>query len=330
MTILVTGGAGYIGSHIVHLLRDLGRRCVVLDDLSRGFPEAVPGDVPLVVGGIQDRDLVRRTIREHGIIAAMHLAASVAIPDSLRDPLATFRNNTCNTLAFLEACLSAGVRKVIFSSSAAVYGASSAGAIVESAPTLPINPYGWSKLMAEALVEGLGANSTLGYVMLRYFNVAGSDPWLRTGLRHKDGAHLITVAAEVAAGRRQYLPIYGTDYPTKDGTCVRDFVHVWDISNLHVRALDYLLGERPSAVLNCGYGRGSSVLDVVQAFEGILGEKLSVRPQGRRDGDAPVVVANADKARALLGWEPQLDRLESIVESTRAWERSRHAASRRP
>jgi UDP-glucose 4-epimerase len=320
MTVLITGGAGYIGSHIAHFLSDSGRECVVLDDLSHGSREAVPAGIRLVVGKIEHKELVHRIIREHKVTAVMHLAGSVAVAESFTDPLACYRNNVCGTVAVLEACISAGIRNVVFSSSAAVYGNASGSAISETTPASPASPYGWSKVMSEAIFEGLGSGANLSYAILRYFNVAGSDPELRTGARNASNAHLIKIASEVAVGRREYLPIYGADYPTKDGSCIRDFIHVWDLAKLHSLSLQYLLDGNASVVLNCGYGQGASVLEVVKAFGRAMKEELPVRFEPRRAGDVPVVIADAGKARDLLRWKPQFDSIDAIVDSALAWE----------
>lgn len=323
MTILVTGGAGYIGSQIAYRLVDLNYAPVILDDLSTGFREALPAGVPLIVGSIEDLGLVRQLLREHRVEAVMHLAGSSVVEDSMRDPIKYLRNNASATIALLQACLAENVSRFIFSSSASVYGSTSTGAIKEDAPKLPINPYGWSKLIAEMAIETLSAVTKLDFVVLRYFNVAGADPDLRTGHRGKNATTLVHVASEVATGRRPYLPIHGSDYPTGDGTCIRDFIHVWDIAELHVLALEHMLRGGPSAVLNCGYGRGFSVLDVVRGFERVLGAELSTRLEARRIGDPAIVFSDATLARNLLRWSPRFDSIDAIIQSAVAWQRTR-------
>lgn len=320
MAVLVTGGAGYIGSQIVHRLTDLAYASVVLDDLSTGFREAVPAGVPLIVGTIEDQDLVRHVMREHRIEAVMHLAGSSAVEESVRDPIKYLRNNTSATISLLKACVAEDIRRFIFSSSAAVYGNASEGAIKEESPKGPVSPYGKSKLMAEMAIATLSEVTRFDFVVLRYFNVAGSDPDLRTGDRRKSATHLVQVASEVAAGRRPYLPIYGSDYPTRDGSCIRDFVHVWDVAELHVLALEHLLRGGSSVVLNCGYGRGVSVLDVVGAFHRVLGSELCTRLEARRIGDPAVVFSDATLARDLLRWKPRFDSIDAIVRSAVEWE----------
>jgi len=323
LTILVTGGAGYIGSQIAYRLVDLNYAPVILDDLSTGFREAVPAGVPLIVGSIEDLGLVRQLLREHRVEAVMHLAGSSVVEESMRDPIKYLRNNASATIALLQACLAENVSRFIFSSSASVYGSTSTGAIKEDAPKLPINPYGWSKLIAEMAIEALSAVTKLDFVVLRYFNVAGADPDLRTGHRGRNATTLVHVASEVATGRRPYLPIHGSDYPTSDGTCIRDFIHVWDIAELHVLALEHLLRGGRSAVLNCGYGRGFSVLDVVRGFERALGAELCTRLEARRIGDPAIVFSDATLARNLLRWTPRFDSIDAIIQSAVAWQRTR-------
>ena len=325
MTVLITGGAGYIGSQIAFRLADLGHASVVLDDLSTGSSEAVPEGVPLIVGSIEDLDLVRRLMCEHRVEAVMHLAGSSVVEESMRDPIKYLRNNASATIALLQACSAENVHRFIFSSSASVYGNASTGSIKEDAPKLPINPYGWSKLIAEMAIETLSEVTQLDFVVLRYFNVAGADPDLRTGHRGKNATTLMHVASEVATGRRPYLPIHGSDYPTSDGTCIRDFIHVWDIAELHVLALEHLLRGGARAVLNCGYGRGFSVLEVVRAFERVLGTQLRTRLEARRIGDPAIAISDAALVRKLLRWTPRFDSIDAIIRSAVEWERRRQA-----
>jgi UDP-glucose 4-epimerase len=321
MTILVTGGAGYIGSHMVHALLDAGERVVVLDNLSTGFDWAIPPGVPAIVGDAGDARLVDALIAEHGISSIMHFAASVVVPESVADPLKYYRNNTCASRTLLEHSLRAGVAHVVFSSTAAVYGIPADGEASEDSPTVPINAYGTSKLMTEWMLRDVAAVNPLRYVALRYFNVAGSDPQGRIGQATPRATLLTKVACEVAVGRRPYLSIFGTDYPTPDGTGVRDYIHVEDLAAAHLKALEYLRGGGESTTLNCGYGRGYSVRELVTTVEKLAGHPIEKREAPRRPGDPPTLVARATRVRDVLGWTPQHDDLEKIVASSLAWER---------
>ena len=265
MTILVTGGAGYIGSHMVHELVDAGEPVVVLDNLSTGFRFLVPGKVPFVAGSTGDRELVEQTIVRHGVTAIIHFAASIVVPDSVRDPLGYYRNNTMNTCALLDVAIKARVQQFIFSSTAAVYGNAEHVPVREDAATAPISPYGSSKLMSEIMLHDAGAAHGLRFVILRYFNVAGADPKLRTGQSSPAATHLIKVACEAALGKRPKIDVFGTDYPTPDGTCIRDYIHVSDLARAHSAALAYLRRDGASATFNCGYGHGASVFQVIDA-----------------------------------------------------------------
>jgi UDP-glucose 4-epimerase len=318
-SILVTGGAGYIGSHVALQLRERGERVVILDDLSRGFRQAVL-DTPLVVGKVGDRDTVRKLLMSHGVDTVMHFAAYTIVPESVSEPLKYFANNTCSTRTLLECCLEAQVRHFVFSSSAAVYGIPSDGVAAESTPTAPINPYGTSKLMSEWMLAALSAASPLTYAALRYFNVAGSDSSARIGQSTPNATLLVKVACEVAVGRRPYVAIFGTDYPTADGTGVRDYIHVEDLAGAHVDALSYLRGGGACTTLNVGYGHGYSVRQVLASVERVSGKRLTVREEPRRAGDPPALVARAERIRAELGWQPRLDDLDTIVRSAYAWE----------
>jgi UDP-glucose 4-epimerase len=320
-TILITGGAGYIGSHVVLKLREEGERVVVLDDLSRGFRRAVL-DAPLVVASTGNRDQVLRTLGAHDVDTVMHFAASTIVPESVQDPLRYYRNNTCSTHTLLECCLEAGVRNFVLSSTAAVYGTPADGVAAEDTPTQPINPYGTSKLMSEWILRDVAAASSLRYVSLRYFNVAGSDIGGRIGQATRGATLLIKVACEVAVGRRPHVAIFGTDYPTPDGTGVRDYIHVEDVAAAHVAALHYLREGGTSTVLNAGYGHGYSVLEVLASVERVAGKPLPVREEPRRSGDPSTLVARADRIRIELGWQPRLDDLDSIVRSALQWEQS--------
>jgi UDP-glucose 4-epimerase len=321
MTVLVTGGAGYIGSHMVYELADAGERVVVLDNLSTGFDWAVAKGVKLVVGETGDQALVARLIRTHGIDAIIHFAASIVVPDSVRDPLGYYRNNTMNSRALIECAVKGGVRHFIFSSTAAVYGNPAEVPVQEDAPTLPISPYGWSKLMTEIMLRDAGNAHGLQHVILRYFNVAGADPKLRTGQSTKAATHLIKVAAEAALGLREKLDVFGDDYPTPDGTCIRDYIHVSDLVRAHADALRYLRSGAPSLTLNCGYGHGFSVLEVIDAVKRVAGADFKVDIAPRRPGDPAAIVAHSQRAREKLGWQPRYDDLPTIVRDALAWER---------
>jgi UDP-glucose 4-epimerase len=319
-TILVTGGAGYIGSHVLLQLLARGERVVVIDNLYTGFRQAVR-DAPLVVGDIGDRELLARVLREHDVDTVMHFAAHTIVPESVRDPLKYYRNNSCATRSLLETCAQHGVRSLVFSSTAAVYGIPAGGIAAEDSPPAPINPYGSSKLMSEWMLRDLAAASDLQYVSLRYFNVAGSDPQGRIGQATRAATLLIKVACEAAVGKRDHVSIFGTDYDTPDGTGVRDYIHVEDLARAHLDALDHLRGGAGSLVLNCGYGHGYSVRQVLESVQRLAGTTLQIREQPRRAGDPPVLIAHAQRIRSALGWTPRLDNLDAIVDSSLRWER---------
>ncbi len=321
MTILVTGGAGYIGSHMVHELVDAGEPVVVLDNLSTGFRFLIPGSVPFVPGSTGDRELVAKTIARHGITAIIHFAASIVVPDSVSDPLGYYRNNTMNTCTLLDAAIEAGVKQFIFSSTAAVYGNAEQTPVREDAVTLPISPYGSSKLMSEIMLHDTGKAHGLRFVVLRYFNVAGADPKLRTGQSTAGATHLIKVACEAALGKRPRIDVFGTDYPTPDGTCVRDYIHVSDLARAHSAALAHLRRGGESATFNCGYGHGASVLEVIDSVRRASGHDFPVEICGRRPGDPAALVANVDRIRSTLDWRPQFQDLDTIVAHAFAWER---------
>src|ERR1051326_1718302 len=325
MTILVTGGAGYIGSQMVHQLADAGERVVVLDDLSTGFDWAIGRTVPTVVGDVGDAALLARLLAEHDVSAIMHFAGSVVVPESVADPLRYYRNNTANSRNLIEAAARGGVEHFVFSSTAAVYGEPDRVPIAEDAPTRPMSPYGSSKLMTEIMLRDAARAHGFRYLILRYFNVAGADPQLRTGQSTRGATHLIKVAAETALGLRPKLEIYGTDYPTPDGTCIRDYIHVADLAAAHSDALRYLRNGGESLTLNCGYGRGFSVREVIDAVKRASGVDFRVEAAARRPRDPARVAAAADRARALLGWRPRLDDLSTIVAHALAWERKRMA-----
>lgn len=320
-TILVTGGAGYIGSHVVKQLGARGESVVVLDNLSTGFADAVLyGE--LVVGDTGDRQLVLQLLRDHGIGTVMHFAAHTVVPESVSDPLKYYRNNTANTLSLLECCQQAGVDHFIFSSTAAVYGIPEGGIAHEHTPTAPINPYGMSKLMSESMLRDTAAASKLRHVTLRYFNVAGSDPEGRIGQSTAQATLLLKVACEAAVGIRPHVAVYGVDYPTADGTGVRDYIHVEDLADAHIKALDYLRSGGESTTLNCGYGHGYSVREVLRIVEEVNGASLKIREEPRRAGDPPTLIANAEQIRTTLGWTPRFDDLREIVRTSLAWERT--------
>ena len=318
--ILVTGGAGYIGSHVVRLLTRAGKAVVVLDNLSTGFADAVLG-AELVVGDTGDPEIVTRLLDEHKVDTVLHFAAHTIVPESVSDPLKYYGNNTCCTRNLLECCSKAGVKYFIFSSTAAVYGIPDDTFCTEESPLSPINPYGTSKLMSETMLRDLGKATELRHVILRYFNVAGSDPDGRIGQSTENATLLIKVAAEVAVGKREQLYVFGTDYPTEDGTGVRDYIHVDDLAEAHIKALEYLRKGGESVTLNCGYGHGYSVREVIDAVNRANGTPIKVKEEARRAGDPPALIAKADKARKLLDWEPRYDDLDFIVKTSLDWER---------
>ncbi|HTO80912.1 MAG TPA: UDP-glucose 4-epimerase GalE [Methylomirabilota bacterium] len=321
MRVLVTGGAGYIGSHVVLALRDFGHVVVALDDLSAGNRKLVPDDVIFTEGDVDDGDATAALIERHGIEAVMHFAGSIVVPESVRNPLEYYRNNTVASRSLIATCVAKGVRHFVFSSTAAVYGIPAHVPITEDMPTAPINPYGASKLMTEWMLRDTAAAHDLTYVSLRYFNVAGADPKGRAGQSTRSATHLIKIACEAAAGHRDHVQIFGSDYDTPDGTCIRDYIHVTDLADAHLRALDHLATGGDSLVLNCGYGRGRSVLEVLAAVERVAGKRLDVRKGPRRPGDPPALVADPAKLRKTLAWEPRLDDLDVIVRTALDWER---------
>ena len=319
-TVLVTGGAGYIGSHTVLQLVARGERVVVLDDLSTGFRQAVR-DVPLVVGNVGDRRLVDQLLAEHRVDTIVHFAAHTIVPESVANPLKYYGNNTCATRSLLEAASQAGVKHFVFSSTAAVYGMPATGLASEESPTAPINAYGTSKLMSEWMLRDLCAATPMRHVALRYFNVAGSDPQGRIGQSTRAATLLVKVACEAAVGKRAYLSVFGSDYPTPDGTGVRDYIHVEDLATAHLNSLDYLRAGGKSLVANVGYGHGYSVREVLSSVEKIAGLKLDVREEPRRAGDPPSLVAKVDKVREVLKWQPRLDEIDTIVRTSLEWEK---------
>jgi UDP-glucose 4-epimerase len=316
---LVTGGAGYIGSHVVRQLAEAGENVVVLDNLSKGFRQAVIGG-ELVVGDVGDYGLVSKLIADRDVDTVMHFAAHTVVPESIALPLKYYGNNTCATRSLLQACIDNHVERFVFSSTAAVYGIPADGHAGEDSPTRPINAYGTSKLMSEWMLRDVAAVNPLRYVALRYFNVAGADPGGRIG-QATPGATLLTkVACEVIVGKRPQVAIFGVDYPTPDGTGVRDYLHVEDLASAHLRALDYLRAAGPSVTLNVGYGHGYSVREVLRMVEQVAGKPLATREEPRRAGDPAYLVARADCIRTSLGWQPRYDDLRAIVQSALAWE----------
>jgi UDP-glucose 4-epimerase len=321
MAVLVTGGAGYIGSHLVLELTDAGEDVVVLDNLTTGFRSAVPAAAKLMVGNAGDTDLVSQIIRDNDITAIMHFAGSIVVPDSVRDPLGYYLNNTVVSRALLQAAVEGQVKHFIFSSTAAVYGNPDTMIMREDQALAPISPYGTSKLMTELMLADTARAHDFRYVALRYFNVAGADPKGRAGQSTPAATHLIKVACQTALGQRPQLEVFGSDYPTADGTCIRDYIHVTDLAAAHIAALGYLRGKGDSAVFNCGYGRGASVRDVIAAVERAAGLKLPVKEGPRRPGDPAALVAGTEKISRELNWKPRHDDLDTIVAQALAWER---------
>jgi len=321
--VLVTGGAGYIGSHAVLALLDAGHRVVVVDNLTTGFDWLVDPRAMLIQGNIEDDDLIRGALRAHDVRAIMHFAGSIIVPESVADPLKYYRNNTVASRALLESAVACGVRHFIFSSTAATYGTPVSVPVAEGDPTIPINPYGSSKLMTEAMLRDVAAAHPINYCALRYFNVAGADPQGRAGQSTAGATHLIKIAVEAATGKRTSVGVYGTDYDTPDGTGVRDYIHVSDLAAAHVAALDMLVAEPTrSHILNAGYGRGFSVQQVLDAVDRVTNMKLDRRLEGRRAGDAGELVADNRAILATLDWTPQRDDLDTIVKDALAWERA--------
>jgi len=324
MAILVTGGAGYIGSHTVLELIAAGEKVVVLDNLSTGFRSAVPDDVPLIVGDFGDEDLVTELLAKHDVEAIIHFAAKIVVPDSLADPLGYYLNNTAMARTLLACAVDCGVKHFIFSSTAAVYGEPVQVPVSESETLKPMSPYGRSKLMVEWMFEDTAKAHNLSYVVLRYFNVAGADPQGRIGQSTRNATHLIKVAVQTALGRRAGMEVFGTDYPTPDGSCLRDYIQVTDLARAHVDALNYLRAGGGNLTCNVGYARGYSVLDVIDVVKKVSGVDFPVRRSGRRPGDPAAIVAANDRIRAELGWTPQHDNLSEIVRQALDWERRLH------
>jgi UDP-glucose 4-epimerase len=320
MSVLVTGGAGYIGSHMVLELVDRGESVVVLDDLSTGFDWAVARDAELVIGDVGDRVLLDRVMKSRAVDTVMHFAGSVVVPDSVADPLGYYLNNTVKSRELIAAAVTNGVKNFVFSSTSAVYGSPKTIPVVEATPLDPMSPYGASKAMTERMLADAGFAYGLSTIALRYFNVAGADPKGRSGQSTRGATHILKVAIEAATGQRDHVAVFGTDYDTPDGTGVRDYIHVSDLVDAHRAALDHLRGGGESLVLNCGYGHGYSVLELLDAVQRVAGRPLDIRPRARRPGDVPAMVAAADEIRAKLGWTPRYDDLDTIVAHALAWE----------
>jgi len=323
--ILVTGGAGYIGSHVVRQLGEAGESVLILDNLNTGFAAAVTAG-ELLIGDTGDADLLDKIFTEHEIDTVMHFAASTVVPESVSDPLKYYRNNTANSRTLLQACQQHGVRQIVFSSTAAVYGVVADGKAAENTATRPINPYGTSKLMTEWMLRDLAFAGGPSYVTLRYFNVAGCEPSGTIGQSTPNATLLVKVACEHVVGKRPGISIFGTDYPTPDGTALRDYIHVEDLAAAHLDALEYLRDGGNSATLNCGYGHGYSVREVLRAVELASGQALNLTEAPRRAGDPPVLVAMVKKIQKVIGWTPKYDDLNAIVRSSLAWERKIAAA----
>lgn len=321
-SVLVTGGAGYIGSHAVLALKDAGWDVAVIDNLTTGFRFAVPEDVPLYEGDIEDGDLLARIFAEQGTGAIMHFAGSIVVPESVENPLKYYHNNTVKSRALIEAAVKSGVPHFIFSSTAATYGVPEVSAVREDTPQKPINPYGWSKLMTEQMLADTTAAHAMNFCALRYFNVAGADPRARSGQSTAGATHLIKVAVEAALGKRSHVSVFGTDYETPDGTGVRDYIHVSDLAAAHVLALEALI-EQPqrSLTMNCGYGRGFSVLEVLDAVDRVTNMQIDRRMEGRRAGDPGQLISDPALLLSTLPWEPQHADLDTIISHALAWER---------
>lgn len=329
MTVLVTGGAGYIGSHMVWALLDQGEELVVVDRLSNGVRNSIPQDIPFYQVDIADKDAIAKIISDHNIDAIIHFAGSISVADSIENPLEYYRNNTMNSQNLIEVALDQGVEHMVFSSTAAVYGTPlKTDPVIEETPLHPQSPYGHSKMMTERiLTDTSAANESFNFAALRYFNVAGADPKGRTGQTTQGALSLIKVACETAAGKREHIQIYGTDYDTPDGTCIRDFIHVTDLVQAHISALYQLRHKSKSMIANCGYGKGFSVLDVLKTVSQVAGKELNIQTASRRPGDIVSITANNNRIKTLTDWHEQHDDLEQIIQSAYSWEQGLTAAS---
>jgi UDP-glucose 4-epimerase len=322
-TILVTGGAGYIGSHVVRQLSEAGRRVAVFDNLSSGFADALTRGEELIKADLADQAALEAALKRLRVRTVMHFAASIVAPESVADPVKYYRNNTAHALNLIAACVRCGVERFIFSSTAAVYGIPAGGTAAEDSPTLPINPYGSSKLMVEQVLKDVERAHGIRSVVLRYFNAAGADPTARIGERHAPETHLIPLVLQAAKGERDGITVFGADYPTPDGTCIRDYIHVEDLAAAHLAALAYLEADGGSVTLNVGYGKGASVKEVIETAHMVTGADFPVRVAARRPGDPPVLVAQADRIRRVLAWTPRYDNLRTIVADAWRWEQKR-------
>ncbi len=325
MSVLVTGGAGYIGSHMVLALLDGGHEVCVIDNLSTGYRWAIPQDVAFIEADVGDQEAVSAVIDKHGVDAVVHFAGSIVVPESVSDPLGYYHNNTVNSRSLIETCVKTGVKNMIFSSTAAVYGTPEVSPVTEETPTQPISPYGASKLMTEWMLRDTAFAHDFNYIALRYFNVAGADPKGRSGQSNPAATHLLKALMRTALGLSDHMKIFGRDYDTRDGTCIRDYIHVSDLIGAHLAALSHLRGGGSSGIFNCGYGHGCTVLEAIAAVERVLDQKINVVDADRRAGDPPELVSVADKAREVLGWTPQYDNLDLIVQTAYDWEQNLNA-----
>ncbi len=321
MAVLVTGGAGYIGSHMVLDLCDSGEETIIIDNLSTGFDWAIDERAKFIRGDIGDRELVAKIIADYNIREIIHFAGSIIVPESVENPLKYYQNNSCKTRNLLEAAVNGGVSHFIFSSTAAVYGMVGSEPVSEEAMLEPISPYGRSKLISEIMLKDVSKAHNLTFGILRYFNVAGADAKKRSGQSTKNATHLIKVATQTALGQREFMEIYGTDFDTPDGTCLRDYIHVSDLVNAHALILNYLRQGGQSTILNCGYGTGYSVREVIDNVKEVSGVDFEVREVGRRAGDPAAIIANGQKLRSLLNWQPQNNNLKKIIKSAYEWEK---------
>lgn len=330
MAILLTGAAGYIGSHVAYALNDAGEQVVVIDDLSNGVADAVPRNTPLIVGNFGDRDVLAVAMSQHGVTEIMHFAGSISSSESIAEPLRYYQNNFINTQTLVQTAIKYGIRKLVFSSTAAVYGQPAQTPITEDAQTLPISPYGRSKLVAEQMLHDAAVANRLELVILRYFNVVGADPDMRIGPATPHATQVIRRAVQTAIGLWPEMQVYGTDYETPDGTCIRDYIHVADVTRIHMHALHYLRTEGRPITFNCGIGRGISVHEVIESVKRVSGTDFRVAHGPRRAGDSPAIVASSSRARDVLGWDPQIGDLDEMVRHTLAWEIKLRTQNGRP